>query len=100
MKLVGAKGGAVATQSKIDLEAQWRQVLGNIKELVEEAGGSMADIVMAEVLVTDMQYYAHYQHIREEFFTSLYIVCTAVAVRDLVRLNSILEMKAIAYIEQ
>jgi enamine deaminase RidA (YjgF/YER057c/UK114 family) len=59
----------------------------------------MADIVMANVFVTDMQYYAHYQHIREEFFTPPYPVCTAVAVRSLVHPDWILEIEAIAYLE-
>jgi 2-iminobutanoate/2-iminopropanoate deaminase len=100
MKTVGASGATSTTPAKIHPEAQWRQVLGNIKELIESAGGTMADIVMANVFVTDMQYYAHYQHIREEFFTPPYPVCTAVAVRDLVHPDWILEIEAIAYIER
>jgi enamine deaminase RidA (YjgF/YER057c/UK114 family) len=100
MKTVGASGGTSTTPPKIEPEAQWRQVLRNIKELIEGAGGTMADIVMANVFVTDMQYYAHYQHIREEFFTPPYPVCTAVAVRDLVHPDWILEIEAIAYIER
>jgi len=100
MQTVGASGATSTTPPKIDPEAQWRQVLGNIKELIESAGGTMADIVMANVFVTDIQYYAHYQHIREEFFTPPYPVCTAVAVRDLVHPDWILEIEAIAYIER
>jgi 2-aminomuconate deaminase len=99
MKTVGAEGGTTTTPPKIDPEAQWRQVLRNIKDLVESAGGTMSDIVLANVYVTDMQYYAHYQHIRQEFFEPPYPVCTAVAVRDLVHPDWILEVEAIAYIE-
>jgi len=98
MTTVGATGGTSTTPPKIDPEAQWRQVLNNIKDIMESAGGSMADIVMANVFVTDMQYYAHYQHIRSEYFTPPYPVCTAVAVRDLVHPDWILEIEAIAYI--
>jgi enamine deaminase RidA (YjgF/YER057c/UK114 family) len=32
-------------------------VLSNIKDMVEAAGGTMADIVLANVYVTDMSYY-------------------------------------------
>jgi enamine deaminase RidA (YjgF/YER057c/UK114 family) len=74
-------------------------VLTNIKNLVESAGGTMADIVQANVFVTDMQYYAHYQHIRREFFEPPYPVCTAVAVRSLVHPDWILEIEAVAYID-
>lgn len=99
MKTVGAVGGTNMTPPKIDPEAQWRQTLTNLKNIVESAGGTMADVVMANVYVTDMQYYAHYQHIRREFFEEPYPVCTAIAVRDLVHPDWILEIEAIAYIE-
>lgn len=99
MRTVGAEGGTTTTPPRIDPEAQWRQVLKNVKLLVEAAGGTMDDIVLANVFVTDMQYYAHYQHIRSEFFSPPYPVCTAVAVRGLVHPDWILEMEAIAYID-
>lgn len=99
MTTVGASGGTSTTPSRIDPEAQWRQVLSNIKEMVEAAGGTMDDIVLANVYVTDMQYYAHYQEIRKEFFNPPYPVCTAVAVRGLVHPDWVLEIEAIAYID-
>lgn len=100
MTTVGAVGGTTMTPARLDPEAQWRQALTNIKQLVEAAGGTMADIVLANVYVTDMQYYAHYQHIRGEFFAPPYPVCTAVAVRSLVHPDWLLEIEAIAYIEE
>ncbi|MDQ7842638.1 MAG: RidA family protein [Armatimonadota bacterium] len=99
MTTVGASGGTSMTPARLDPEAQWRQALSNIKQLVEAAGGTMADVVLANVYVTDMQYYAHYQHIRGEFFTPPYPVCTAIAVRSLVHPDWLLEIEAIAYIE-
>lgn len=100
MTTVGAtSSGAAFTSPKKDPEAQWRQVLSNIKDLVEAAGGTMADVVLANVYVTDMQHYVHYQHIRKEFFVPPYPVCTAIAVRDLVHPDWLLEIEAIAYIE-
>jgi len=99
MTTVGAVGSTSMTPAKLDPEAQWRQALTNIRQLVEAAGGTMADVVLANVYVTDMQYYAHYQHIRGEFFSPPYPVCTAVAVRSLVHPDWLLEIEAIAYIE-
>ena len=99
MTIVGVSGGTAMTPGKVDPEVQWRQVLSNIRKLVEEAGGTMKDVVLANVFVTDMRYYYEYQHVREEFFEPPYPVCTAVAVRALVHPDWILEIEAMAYIE-
>jgi enamine deaminase RidA (YjgF/YER057c/UK114 family) len=88
------------TQGKVDPEAQWRQVLTNIKEIVEGAGGTMADIVLANVYVTDMSYYYDYQWVRNEFFVEPYPVCTAIEVSQLVHPDWVLEIEIQAYIEE
>ncbi len=98
-KTVGLSAGGPLTPESIDPEAQWRQVLTNIKNLVESAGGTMKDVVLANVFVTDMRYYYEYQWVREEFFEPPYPVCTAVAVRALVNPEWLLEIEVQAYIE-
>ena len=95
----GLSAGGPMTPQSIDPEAQWRQCLTNLKSVVEAAGGTMADVVRADVHVTDMRYYYEYQWIRKEFFTEPYPVCTAIGVRALVRPEWILEIDATAYIE-
>jgi enamine deaminase RidA (YjgF/YER057c/UK114 family) len=95
---VGLSGGAGMTPPSIDPEAQWRQVLTNIKQMVEAAGGRMSDIVLANVFVTDMRYYYEYEWIRREYFEEPYPVCTAVAVRSLVRPDWLLEIEVQAYL--
>lgn len=87
------------TPGKVDAEAQWRQVLSNIKGLVENAGGTMGDIVMANVFVTDMHYYYDYEWVRREYFVEPYPVCTAVEVSRLVHPDWVLEIECIAHIE-
>jgi 2-iminobutanoate/2-iminopropanoate deaminase len=96
---VGLSGGGPMTPPSKDPEAQWRQVLTNIKGIVEAAGGTMADIVLANVFVTDMRYYYEYEYIRKEFFVEPYPVCTALAVRSLVSPDWLLEIEVRAYIE-
>jgi 2-iminobutanoate/2-iminopropanoate deaminase len=99
-KTVGrAEEPAPFTQGKVDPEAQWRQVLTNIKDIVEGAGGTMADIVLANVYVTDMSYYTDYQWVRNEFFVEPYPVCTSIEVSSLVHPDWILEIEVQAYIE-
>lgn len=96
---VGLSGGGKMTPRSIDPEAQWRQCLTNLKVMVEAAGGTMNDIVRADVHVTDMRYYYENEWIRKEFFERPYPVCTAIAVRGLVHPDWILEIDATAYIE-
>ncbi len=96
--IAGVSGTTPMTPGKVDPEAQWRQVLSNIKAMVEGAGGTMRDVVLANVFVTDMRYYYEYEYIRKEFFEPPYPVCTAVAVRSLVHPDWILEIEAMAYI--
>jgi 2-iminobutanoate/2-iminopropanoate deaminase len=96
---VGLSGGDAMTPASRDPEAQWRQVLTNVKGLIEAAGGTMADIVLANVSVTDMRYYYEYEHIRKEFFVEPYPVCTAIAVRSLVSPDWVVEVEVQAYID-
>lgn len=88
------------TPGAVDVEAQWRQVLTNIKNVVEGAGGSMADIVQANVFVTDMHFYFEYEWVRREFFVEPYPVCTALEVTRLVHPDWVLEIECVAYIDE
>lgn len=96
---VGRGEPRVLTPTTVDPEAQWRQVLSNIKAMMEEAGGSMDDVVLANVFVTNMAYYYDYEWIRGEFFNEPYPVCTAVEVGSLVHTDWILEIECMAYVE-
>lgn len=98
-KTVGRGEPRPMTPGKVDPEAQWRQVLSNIRDMLDAAGGSMSDVVMANVFVTDMAYYYDYEWIRKEFFEEPYPVSTAVEVGSLVHPDWILEVECIAYIE-
>lgn len=50
-----------------DVRAQTQQALDNIRALIEEAGGSMKDVVKCTVYVTDR---AHWQPINEVYFAN------------------------------
>jgi enamine deaminase RidA (YjgF/YER057c/UK114 family) len=88
------------TPGAVDPEAQWRQVLTNIKNVVEGAGGTMADVVQANVFVTDMHFYFEYEWVRREFFVEPYPVCTALEVTRLVHPDWVLEIECVAYIDE
>jgi reactive intermediate/imine deaminase len=47
-----------------DVRAQTRQVLANVRAVIEEAGGTMADVVKCNVYLADIRYF---QVMNEEF---------------------------------
>jgi enamine deaminase RidA (YjgF/YER057c/UK114 family) len=87
------------TPGSVEPEAQWRQVLGNIKAVLESVGGSMADVVSAHVFVTDMHFYYQYEWIRREYFVEPFPVCTALEVGSLVHPDWVLEIECTAYLD-
>lgn len=95
---VGRAEGTPTQPGKVDAEVQWRQALTNLKGLVEAAGGSMRDVVKANVFVTDIAYYYDYEWVRKEFFEPPYPVSTAMEVARLVHPDWVLEIEATAYI--
>jgi len=79
-----------------DIRAQARQVFRNIKAIVEEAGGSMADIVKLTTFLTNMGDYAGLIEVRSEFIPAPYPAATLVEVSALVRPEWLVEVEAIA----
>jgi aminoacrylate peracid reductase len=51
-----------------DVMAQTRQVLENIKDVLESAGGSMEDIVFNAIFLADMSYYADMNAVYKTYF--------------------------------
>ncbi|HZD25541.1 MAG TPA: RidA family protein [Alphaproteobacteria bacterium] len=85
---------------KGDMVAQTRQVLSNIRTILESAGGDMDDIVSVIVYVTDMQPLMDVHKVREEFFRKPYPASTLVQVSALVRPEYLIEISAVAVIPE
>ena len=81
-----------------DAAAQWRRCLSNIRELVEEAGGSMRNIVHIGIYVTDMRHHLAHSDIRREFFEEPYPTATVVGVTSLADQDWLVEIEALAYL--
>ncbi len=90
--------GAGNTVGRGDAAAQWRQCLENIRSLVEQAGGSMADIATLNLYVTDMRHYLAHGDIRKEFFSEPYPAQTVVGVTCLAHEDWLIEIEATAYL--
>lgn len=82
-----------------DFRAQARQVLGNVQAIVEEAGGTMSDIVKMTTLLTDMSDYAAFCEVRSEYLKPPFPAATLVEISSLVRPEWLLEVEAIAVID-
>ncbi|MFW5867710.1 MAG: RidA family protein [Armatimonadota bacterium] len=82
-----------------DFKTQARQVLSNVQGIIEEAGGSISDIVKMTTFLTDMAHYDDFKAVRAEFLTPPYPAATLIEVSSLVRPEWLLEVEAIAVIE-
>jgi aminoacrylate peracid reductase len=77
--------------------AQTRHVLNIIKSVVEAAGGSMDDVTMNHIFLTDWKYYAAINSVYAEFFPgekpARYCVQTG-----LVKPDALIEIASVAHI--
>jgi 2-iminobutanoate/2-iminopropanoate deaminase len=81
-----------------DMESQSRQVFGQISKILEEAGGSMRNVVKITTYVTDMSRYGAFAKIRAEVFQPPYPASTAVEVSGLVKSGLVIEIEAVAVV--
>ena len=81
-----------------DCEAQSRQVMANIRRVVEAAGGSMADVVKITCFLTDVANYPAYSKVRSETFPIEPPASSTVIVAGLVRPELLVEVEAVAHI--
>ena len=79
-----------------DCEAQSRQVLANVRTIVEAAGSTMQDVVKITCFLTDINDYAAYAKVRSETWPSSPPASSTVAVSALVRPEFLVEVEAIA----
>jgi 2-iminobutanoate/2-iminopropanoate deaminase len=79
-----------------DIRAQTRQVCENVQAAVEEAGGTLDDVVRVDVYVTDMRHFDAIHEVRREFFTGTPPASTMVEISKFSRPGYEIEMNAIA----
>jgi enamine deaminase RidA (YjgF/YER057c/UK114 family) len=81
-----------------DEYAQSKEIFGKIRDLVEAAGGSMADVVKVTIFVTDITQREKVWQARREFFTGNFPTSTLVQVAALADPALKVEINAIAHI--
>ena len=78
-----------------DCEAQSRQVMANIRAIVEAAGGKMEDVAKITCFITDISNYGGYAKVRSETWPSSPPASSTVVVAGLVRPEFLVEVEAI-----
>lgn len=79
-----------------NIDAQTRQVCENLKAAVEEAGGTLDDIVRVDVYVRNMEHFEAIHKVRREYFTGVAPASTMVEVSKFVSPDYLIEINAIA----
>jgi enamine deaminase RidA (YjgF/YER057c/UK114 family) len=83
-----------------DIEAQTRQALGNVREVLAKAGATLADVVKVTTFITNRApgMVARYDRVFGEFFPSRCPASTLVEVKSLVLSDMLVEIEAVAVI--
>jgi reactive intermediate/imine deaminase len=84
---------------KGDMKAQTRQVLENIKAVLEKAGASFDQIVKVTVFITDMSRFKEIHEVRAQYFKKDFPASTMVQVKGLVSPDMLIEIEAIAVLD-
>ena len=83
-----------STASPGDAFGQTRRCLEIIKAAIEEAGGSLTDVVRTRLLVTDKSIWEEVGRAHGEFFAKIRPASTMVEVKGLVRDDWLVEIEA------
>ncbi len=85
---------------KNDMAAQTEQVYANLKKVLEDAGGTMRNIVMLNIYCTDIESFdKQTRGLRKKYFGDYYPAITAVEVKRLYRPDFMIEVEAVAVLD-
>jgi 2-iminobutanoate/2-iminopropanoate deaminase len=98
--LAGQVGSADAAGNSLagDFDGQFRQVFARLNHTLEEAGGSLADMVTMTVFITDARYGDRFTQLRKEIFGDNFPASALITVAGLARPEMLVEVQGIAVI--
>jgi len=82
-----------------DFEAQARQVFTNLKNILEETGGSLNHIVKLTTFLTHFSFRSPYRNIRQAYFKEPFPANTLLIVESLASPDYMIEVEAIAVLD-
>lgn len=93
---VGVQSDAMGV-TQLDIRAQTRAVIENIRDILHSAGASLSDLVETQVFLVNMNDFGGYNEVWAEFFDYDGPTRTTVAVHQLPHPHLLIEIKAVAY---
>ncbi len=84
---------------KGDLEAQVSQVFTNLKNVMEEAGGSLQNIVKMSTFLTHYNNIETYRSVRNQYFSEPFPPNTLLIIESLALPDYMIEVEAIAVLD-
>ena len=81
----------------LDITAQTRAVIENIRDILAAAGAGLDDLVQVTSYLVDMADFAAYNEVYAEYFTEGGPTRTTVAVHQLPHPDLLIEIQAVAY---
>ena len=97
--LAGALGSEADGSFAPDIRVQTRRAFEKLATVMQEAGGTLADIVKLTVFITDMRFREGYGEVRATFFASDPPASTLVQVVALADPLAIIEIEAVAVLD-
>lgn len=94
--LAGAEVDAMGTTS-LDIRAQTRAVIENMRDILASAGADLHDIVEISAFLVNMNDFGGYNEVYGEYFGYDGPTRTTVAVHQLPHPHLLIEIKAVAY---
>ena len=94
--IAGAEADPLGT-TRLDIRAQTRAVIENIRDILWSAGAQLQDVVEISTYLVNMNDFAVYNEVYGEFFGYDGPARTTVAVHQLPHPHLLIEIKAIAY---
>jgi 2-aminomuconate deaminase len=95
--IAGAAADAMGTAS-LDIRAQTRAVIENIRRILAEAGAGLSDVVQVTAYLVSMNDFGGYNEVYGEYFDETGPTRTTVAVHQLPHPHLLIEMQAVAYV--
>lgn len=78
-----------------DIKAQTRQSIANLRAILEEAGGSLDNVIKTTCLLADMSLFGPMNEVYGEEFKAVYPARAAFAVKELPK-QALVEIEAVA----
>jgi 2-aminomuconate deaminase len=94
--IAGAEADALGAML-LDIRAQTRAVIHNIGDILSSVGANLSDLVEISSYLVNMNDFAGYNEVYNEYFNETGPARTTVAVHQLPHPHLLIEMKAIAY---